>query len=137
VRHDDDSSLCCLAIPWLSFFNDFHAVNLVRIIKLVRAIRNGWIKTKAQSEKPQEPPAYLLWADDNQADSSKTATGLAYIPASKPKLPGHAESYNPPPEYLPTEVCVKKLCACTRMKVVRKVFLELDPCCLLPAAYAH
>lgn len=29
--------------------------------------------------------------------------GLSYIPAPKPKLPGHAESYNPPAEYLPTE----------------------------------
>ena len=30
--------------------------------------------------------------------------GLAYIPAPKPKLPGHEESYNPPKEYLPPEV---------------------------------
>ena len=29
--------------------------------------------------------------------------GLAYIPAAKPKLPGHEESYRPPPEYLPSE----------------------------------
>ena len=34
----------------------------------------------------------------------KTATGLTYIPAPKLKLPGHEESYNPPKEYLPTEV---------------------------------
>ena len=32
------------------------------------------------------------------------AAGLAYIPAPKLKLPGHEESYNPPKEYLPTEV---------------------------------
>ena len=31
--------------------------------------------------------------------------GLSYIPAPKLKLPGHEESYNPPKEYLPTEVC--------------------------------
>lgn len=68
----------------------------------MRAIRNGWLKQK--EKVPEEPPAYLLWADDNQADTSKTATGLSYIPAPKPKLPGHAESYNPPKEYLPTEV---------------------------------
>jgi len=30
--------------------------------------------------------------------------GLSYIPAPKPKLPGHEESYNPPKEYLPSEV---------------------------------
>jgi hypothetical protein len=73
-----------------------------RIVKLVRAIRQGWLKTKDQA--PKEPPCYLLWADDNMADTSKTANGLSYIPAQKPKLPGHAESYNPPQEYLPTEV---------------------------------
>ena len=70
----------------------------------MRAIRNGWLKTKDQLEKPEEQPSYLLWADDNLADATKTATGLSYIPAPKPKLPGHAESYNPPKEYLPTEV---------------------------------
>ncbi|GAX73046.1 hypothetical protein CEUSTIGMA_g499.t1 [Chlamydomonas eustigma] len=72
-----------------------------KIVKLVRAIRNGWLKSK--EKKPEEPPAYLLWADDNLADTNKTANGLSYIPAAKPKLPGHAESYNPPKEYLPTE----------------------------------
>ena len=34
----------------------------------------------------------------------RCCAGLSYIPAPKPKLPGHAESYNPPKEYLPTEV---------------------------------
>jgi len=52
---------------------------------------------------------YLLWADDNLADATKTATGLSYIPAPKPKLPGHAESYNPPKEYLPTEVGMREI----------------------------
>lgn len=35
--------------------------------------------------------------------SEKTQAGLTYIPAPKLKLPGHEESYNPPPEYIPTE----------------------------------
>ena len=68
----------------------------------MRALRKGWI----QRDKPavdEEPKPYLLWADDGQA-TGKTATGLAYVPAPKPKLPGHEESYNPPKEYLPTEV---------------------------------
>ncbi len=30
--------------------------------------------------------------------------GLSFIPAPKTKLPGHEASYNPPKEYLPTEV---------------------------------
>lgn len=78
-----------------------------RIVKLVRAIRKGWLKTAAQKEQAKEQPAYLMWGDDGQAGgdgSAKTATGLSYIPPAKPKLPGHAESYNPPAEYVPTEV---------------------------------
>mmetsp|Transcript_31118 Transcript_31118/g.69148 ORF Transcript_31118/g.69148 Transcript_31118/m.69148 type:complete len:730 (-) Transcript_31118:537-2726(-) len=75
-----------------------------KIVKLVRAIRKGWIKTSDQTKAAEEPPVYLLWADDNLADGAdKSASGLTYIPAAKPKLPGHAESYNPPKEYLPTE----------------------------------
>jgi len=34
----------------------------------------------------------------------RACAGLSYIPAPKPKLPGHEESYNPPKEYLPSEV---------------------------------
>ncbi len=90
-----------------------HAVRaLRRIVKLVRAIRKGWLKTSEQQQKAQEPPVYLLWGDDGQvADqgTTKTAVGLSYIPPAKPKLPGHAESYHPPAEYLPTEV---RLAAC-------------------------
>eukprot|EP00798_Chlamydomonas_sp_ICE-L_P004053 gene4053-14139_t len=76
-----------------------------KIVKLVRAMRKGWLKTNAEKEAARvaEPPIYMLWADDNMADSEKTANGLSYIPAQKAKLPGHAESYNPPKEYLATE----------------------------------
>ena len=35
-----------------------------------------------------------------QADQKKHRM---HIPAPRMKLPGHAESYNPPPEYLPTQ----------------------------------
>lgn len=42
--------------------------------------------------------------------TDKTATGLTYIPAPKLKLPGHEESYNPPKEYLPSEVGVGGAC---------------------------
>ena len=70
----------------------------------VRAIRRGWIKPSEERNKEKEPaPPYLLWDDDGIADYTRTGAGLAYIPAPKPELPGHEESYNPPAEYLPTE----------------------------------
>ncbi|CAM6119646.1 unnamed protein product [Calypogeia fissa] len=70
-----------------------------KVVKLVRAIRKGWISLDKPKEKPKY---YLLWGDDLQA-TERTANGLAYIPAPKPKLPGHEESYNPPEEYIPTQ----------------------------------
>ncbi|RMX59208.1 hypothetical protein pdam_00007730 [Pocillopora damicornis] len=70
-----------------------------RVIKIVRAIRNGWIKPR-KDEKTDKPRYYLIWdKDDNQAKPRHNM----HIPAPKMKLPGHEESYNPPPEYLPTE----------------------------------
>jgi ribosome biogenesis protein ERB1 len=76
----------------------------MKVVKLVRALRKGWIK-KDQGDAGR-PETYLLWDDDGKAGNGgvdKTAAGLTYIPAPKAKLPGHAESYNPPKEYLPTE----------------------------------
>lgn len=70
-----------------------------RIMKIVRAIRNGWIKPK-KDEKADKPRYYLIW--DKEDDQTKPRHNM-HIPAPKMKLPGHEESYNPPPEYLPTE----------------------------------
>ena len=50
----------------------------------MRAIRKGWIKLDKPKEKPKY---YLMWGDDLKT-AEKTANGLAYIPAPKPKLPG-------------------------------------------------
>ncbi|XP_075476402.1 ribosome biogenesis protein BOP1 homolog isoform X2 [Primulina tabacum] len=67
------------------------------VLRYVRAIRKGLIKF---DDKPKEEPRfYALWDDDSTADRQ----GLAYIPAPKPKLPGHDESYNPSLEYIPTQ----------------------------------
>jgi hypothetical protein len=71
----------------------------------VRAMRKGWLKSKRQKAAATEPPVYLLWGDEEGVDGAgRSASGLTYIPPAKPKLPGHEESYNPPKEYLPTEV---------------------------------
>ncbi|KMZ67822.1 putative Ribosome biogenesis protein bop1 [Zostera marina] len=68
-----------------------------KVVKLVRAIRNGWIK----ADKPKEEPrCFLLWGDDTTENERR---GLSYIPAPKAKLPGHELSYKPPVEYIPTQ----------------------------------
>ncbi|CAH9081688.1 unnamed protein product [Cuscuta epithymum] len=73
-----------------------------KVVQYVRAIRKGLIKF---NDKPKEEPRfYNLWGDDS---SSVERQGLSYIPAPKPKLPGHEESYNPSLEYIPTEDEIK------------------------------
>jgi ribosome biogenesis protein ERB1 len=72
-----------------------------KISKLVHALKMGWIKTRAEAEKlraKKEPQFYMLWASDDQADQMRRIH--KHIQAPKRLLPGHAESYNPPPEYL-------------------------------------
>ncbi|KAI8113299.1 hypothetical protein M9435_003303 [Picochlorum sp. BPE23] len=70
-----------------------------KVVKLVRAIRKGWLSTKPP---PKKPDVYLLW-DQESDELNKTMAGLTYLAAPKMKLPGHDESYNPPKEYLMTE----------------------------------
>jgi ribosome biogenesis protein ERB1 len=69
----------------LRFQSCFKQKNLfVQVVKIVRAIRKGWVSF---DKKPEKPRVYLLWEDDFKT-ADKTANGLTYIPAPKPKLPG-------------------------------------------------
>ncbi|KAA8536573.1 hypothetical protein F0562_029051 [Nyssa sinensis] len=70
-----------------------------KVVEYVRAIRKGLIKFDKPKEEPQ---IYLLWGDDSSS-TEKAGHGLAYIPAPKPKLPGHEESYSPSLEYIPAQ----------------------------------
>ncbi|KAM1457179.1 hypothetical protein ACFX13_035242 [Malus domestica] len=73
---------------------------LVNKIKL--AIRKGLIKPKkSKEEEEDEESVYPLWEDDS--NSTEKNNHLTYIPAPKPKLPGHEESFNPSLEYIPTQ----------------------------------
>lgn len=66
-----------------------------KVMKIVRAIRQGRITPHgpAQSSRPQ---FYNVWSDTDQP----LADHPMNMPAPKMRPPGHAESYNPPPEYL-------------------------------------
>ncbi|NWI20106.1 BOP1 protein, partial [Crypturellus soui] len=70
-----------------------------KVSKLVHAIKMGWIKPR----KPKEdtPTYYDLWAHEDP--NSILGRHKMHVPAPKMRLPGHEESYNPPPEYLPSE----------------------------------
>ncbi|TKY88340.1 hypothetical protein EX895_002692 [Sporisorium graminicola] len=68
-----------------------------KVMKIVRAIREGRIVPGAAANKDTKPKFYNIWAD---ADENDTRSPWAVMAAPKLTLPGHAESYNPPAEYL-------------------------------------
>ncbi|KIH94929.1 ribosome biogenesis protein ERB1 [Sporothrix brasiliensis 5110] len=74
----------------------------VRIAKMVRAIRLGHIlpyKPRDESKEDEETqPHYDLWHDEVPVEAH-----IMHIPAPKLPPPGHRESYNCPPEYVPTK----------------------------------
>ncbi|KAI0699424.1 ribosome biogenesis protein ERB1 [Cytidiella melzeri] len=67
-----------------------------KVMKIVRAIRQGRILPNKSRTASTQPQFYPIW---NEEPSNQPAP----LPAPKPRLPTHAESYNPPEEYLPTE----------------------------------
>ncbi|XP_034195770.2 ribosome biogenesis protein BOP1 homolog [Osmia lignaria lignaria] len=74
-----------------------------KVSKLVHALKMGWMKSTAELEKERqqknsEPQFYMLWQSDDQSEEMRRIH--KHIPPPKRHLPGHAESYNPPPEYL-------------------------------------
>jgi ribosome biogenesis protein ERB1 len=75
-----------------------------RIAKLVRAIRDGRIlpykppEERRKEEEEKEEVYYDVWANEETK-----APHIMNIPAPKLAPPGYDLSYNPPPEYLPSE----------------------------------
>lgn len=74
-----------------------------RVMKMVRAIRKGWLKLDGPD--PEAPEVYDIWEQPHDFNEKVMAR---HIVAPKVALPGHAESYNPPPEYIPTEEEIKR-----------------------------
>jgi ribosome biogenesis protein ERB1 len=66
---------------------------------------NDHIKKKKNIQ--DESKAFMLWKGDEE-DELAFRKGPEHIPAPKVPPPGHAESYRPPDEYLPTEEDLEK-----------------------------
>jgi ribosome biogenesis protein ERB1 len=66
---------------------------------------NDHIKKKKGIQ--DETKAFMLWKGDEE-DELAFRKGPEHIPAPKVPPPGHAESYRPPDEYLPTEEDLEK-----------------------------
>lgn len=70
-------------------------------MKIVRAIRAGRIVPRGpgSASKDSQASFYALWSQTDEP----SAPHPMHMPAPKIALPSHAESYNPPAEYLWTE----------------------------------
>ncbi|XP_011182321.2 ribosome biogenesis protein BOP1 homolog [Zeugodacus cucurbitae] len=73
-----------------------------KVSRMVHALKMGWMKSMEEVEREKKaargPKFYMLW----ETDTSREHMRRIHDPVSAPKrdLPGHAESYNPPAEYL-------------------------------------
>lgn len=94
--------------PKRRFIPSKHEARTVR--RLVHALRNGWIKTAEQRESDRQAKlsklndVYPIWNNNDTVidPTNKLHRQPTHIIAPKPTLPTHAESYNPPAEYIPT-----------------------------------
>jgi len=82
---------------------------LMKVTQMVKAIKEGRMvvgkggEAAAAREKREEQQrqVYLLWKEEEgEEGEERRRKGPRHIPAPKLPLPGHAESYNPPEEYL-------------------------------------
>lgn len=73
-----------------------------QIGRLVHSLKMGWMKTRAEQEKidkeKKQPKFFMLWETDSGREKMRRIHD--HVAAPRRALPGHAESYNPPPEYL-------------------------------------
>ncbi|XP_052894287.1 ribosome biogenesis protein BOP1 homolog isoform X2 [Anopheles moucheti] len=73
-----------------------------KIGKYVHALKMGWMKTMAEKRRlaaiRRAPKFHMLWETDHGKEEMRRIHD--HVVAPKRPLPGHAESYNPPPEYL-------------------------------------
>jgi len=73
-------------------------VEAIKVGRMVHAIKMGWIKErKDETKEDAKTKYYLMWDADDKSEEVRRIENP--ISAPKPRLPGHVESYNPPPEY--------------------------------------
>jgi ribosome biogenesis protein ERB1 len=77
----------------------------MKVVKIAQGIREGRIKVKdkekeKEKEEEEEKELYMMWGEDGNVTGEGKWRGAPHIAAPKAKLPGHAESYNPPEEFL-------------------------------------
>ncbi len=93
---------------------------MMRVMKIVKAIKEGrYVDSKEALEKKKAEEdtlggLFMIWNDQEDETLANSRRYAYHLPAPKIPLPGHAESYNPPAEYLLSEQ-------------ERKEYEEMDP----------
>lgn len=76
---------------------------MMRVMKIVKAMKEGKYVTIKDRRKRSDPSdVYQIWNDQEDEIIAESKRYQYHLPAPKMPLPGHAESYNPPSEYLLT-----------------------------------
>ena len=86
---------------------------MMKVNKIVQLMKEGKYKSiKTLEEERQlernKSDFYMIWNDDKADILSESYYHKYHLPAPKIALPGHEESYNPPPEYILTEEELKQ-----------------------------
>ena len=82
-----------------------NAYETMQVQKLLQDLKEGKItldELKGKTKKDDPHKEFILWKGDEE-DELAMRKGPQHLPAPKAPPPGHAESYIPPDEYLPTE----------------------------------
>ncbi|KAK2196037.1 bifunctional WD repeat BOP1-Erb1/BOP1 [Babesia duncani] len=111
VEFENDDSIHPVSYvppPKRQFMPSIHEAK--KIARLVELIKSGKLTPPSLRQKEEKDPFKVedIWGDAIYSVDFKTARrGMSHeIRAPKIPLPTHAESYNPPPEYLfDEEVC--------------------------------
>jgi ribosome biogenesis protein ERB1 len=84
---------------------------MMKVTKIIKAIKEGryvTLKDQRAAAKDKEP-SLTIWNEAEDEILAESSKHRFHLPAPKLPLPGHAESYNPPAEYLLTKDELKKM----------------------------
>ena len=72
---------------------------MLRVLKIVKAMKEGKYVSQRRGRR-EEPQLLTMWDDSADEVLAESSRNKFHLPAPKMPLPGHAESYNPPPEVM-------------------------------------
>lgn len=76
---------------------------MMKVTKIIKAIKEGrYVMLKDRNKPKDVETVHQIWNEAEDEVLAESSKHRFHLPAPKLALPGHAESYNPPQEYLLT-----------------------------------